>query len=167
MATSAKHRLRSSPLFPILQSRRSSGCGKTTLLKLINRLLTPTSGSIEVDGKDIDDRDPIALRRTMRYVFQGVGLFFPLTEDHPNKPGNRPSVRLGGFSCWFEFDGQPPILVHPVNEEREAEKQVLSCGYRTKGMPDLSTSVLHHAVGSNRAGRRDSAGDYSMITSQD
>jgi osmoprotectant transport system ATP-binding protein len=53
----------------------SSGCGKTTLLKLINRLLDPTSGTIEMDGKDITGLDPIALRRSIGYVFQGIGLF--------------------------------------------------------------------------------------------
>jgi osmoprotectant transport system ATP-binding protein len=53
----------------------SSGCGKTTLLKLINRLLEPTGGAIEMDGKDITGMDPIVLRRRIGYVFQGVGLF--------------------------------------------------------------------------------------------
>jgi osmoprotectant transport system ATP-binding protein len=53
----------------------SSGCGKTTLLKLINRLIDPTSGTIEMDGKDITGLDPIALRRRIGYVFQGIGLF--------------------------------------------------------------------------------------------
>jgi osmoprotectant transport system ATP-binding protein len=53
----------------------SSGCGKTTLLKLINRLIDPTGGTIEVDGKNITGVDPIALRRRIGYVFQGIGLF--------------------------------------------------------------------------------------------
>ena len=53
----------------------SSGCGKTTLLKLINRLLDPTSGTIEMDGKDITGLNPITLRRRIGYVFQGIGLF--------------------------------------------------------------------------------------------
>lgn len=57
----------------------SSGCGKTTLLKLTNRLLDLTSGTIEVDGKDIASQDPIALRRSMGYVFQGIGLFPHMT----------------------------------------------------------------------------------------
>ena len=56
-----------------------SGCGKTTTLKMINRLIDPTSGHIEVDGQDVLAGDPIALRRSIGYVFQGVGLFPHLT----------------------------------------------------------------------------------------
>jgi osmoprotectant transport system ATP-binding protein len=52
-----------------------SGCGKTTTLKTINRLIEPTSGHIEVDGRDVLAVDPIALRRGIGYVFQGIGLF--------------------------------------------------------------------------------------------
>lgn len=59
----------------------SSGCGKTTLLKLINRLLDLTSGTIEVDGKDIARQDPIALRRSIGYVFQEIGLFPHMTVE--------------------------------------------------------------------------------------
>lgn len=59
----------------------SSGCGKTTLLKLMNRLLEPTAGTIKVDGEDIADRDPIALRRRIGYVFQGIGLFPHMTVE--------------------------------------------------------------------------------------
>ena len=59
----------------------SSGCGKTTLLKLTNRLLEPNSGTIEVDGKDIAKQDPISLRRSIGYVFQGIGLFPHMTVE--------------------------------------------------------------------------------------
>ncbi len=52
----------------------SSGCGKTTTLKMINRLVEPTSGTILVDGRDITAGDRIALRRSIGYVFQGIGL---------------------------------------------------------------------------------------------
>lgn len=53
----------------------SSGCGKTTTLKMINRLIEPTGGAIHVDGRDVTKQDPVALRRTIGYVFQGIGLF--------------------------------------------------------------------------------------------
>lgn len=59
----------------------SSGCGKTTLLKLTNRLLEPTAGTIEVDGKDIAGQDPISLRRRIGYVFQEIGLFPHMTVE--------------------------------------------------------------------------------------
>lgn len=52
-----------------------SGCGKTTTLKMINRLVEPTSGKILIDGKDTRSRDVVALRRSIGYVFQGIGLF--------------------------------------------------------------------------------------------
>ena len=51
-----------------------SGCGKTTTLKMINRLLTPTSGKIYINGKDIMKQDVIRLRRSMGYVIQSTGL---------------------------------------------------------------------------------------------
>lgn len=53
----------------------SSGCGKTTTLKMVNRLVMPSSGSICVNGKDIMGYDPVKLRRMFGYVFQGIGLF--------------------------------------------------------------------------------------------
>jgi osmoprotectant transport system ATP-binding protein len=52
-----------------------SGAGKTTILKLINRLLTPDAGQVLVDGKDTRDWDATALRRSVGYVLQDVGLF--------------------------------------------------------------------------------------------
>ncbi|MBD3266746.1 ATP-binding cassette domain-containing protein [bacterium] len=57
----------------------SSGCGKTTTLKMINRLVEPTGGRIEIDGHDNREYDPVHLRRTIGYVFQGLGLFPHLT----------------------------------------------------------------------------------------
>src|SRR5689334_2951651 len=52
-----------------------SGCGKTTTLKLVNRLLVPTGGEVVVEGKNTSEWDPIALRRRIGYVIQEGGLF--------------------------------------------------------------------------------------------
>jgi osmoprotectant transport system ATP-binding protein len=52
-----------------------SGCGKTTTLKLINRLIEPTSGAVLVEGKSTVDWDAISLRRRIGYVLQEAGLF--------------------------------------------------------------------------------------------
>ncbi|TDC52426.1 ATP-binding cassette domain-containing protein [Jiangella ureilytica] len=52
-----------------------SGCGKTTTMKMVNRLVEPTGGRIVVDGTDVTDADPVALRRGIGYVIQNVGLF--------------------------------------------------------------------------------------------
>ncbi|HEX2025184.1 MAG TPA: ABC transporter ATP-binding protein [Actinomycetota bacterium] len=51
-----------------------SGCGKTTTMKMINRLIEPTGGTIEVDGTDVMRHDPVHLRRRMGYVIQSIGL---------------------------------------------------------------------------------------------
>jgi osmoprotectant transport system ATP-binding protein len=56
-----------------------SGSGKTTLLRLINRLDEPSAGTVRVGGDDVAAVDPIALRRRIGYVFQGVGLFPHMT----------------------------------------------------------------------------------------
>ncbi len=53
----------------------SSGSGKTTMLKMINGLLTPTRGIIYVDDKDISKENQTLLRRNIGYVIQGIGLF--------------------------------------------------------------------------------------------
>src|SRR4051794_21656525 len=52
-----------------------SGCGKTTTLKMINRLIEPTEGRIVVNGTDVRSLDAVSLRRGIGYVFQGIGLF--------------------------------------------------------------------------------------------
>ena len=52
-----------------------SGCGKSTTLKMINRLIEPTTGRIWLDGKDVTDVDPVELRRGIGYVIQQIGLF--------------------------------------------------------------------------------------------
>jgi len=52
-----------------------SGCGKTTTMRMINRLIEPSSGSIKVNGRDVMELDPVQLRRGIGYVIQQVGLF--------------------------------------------------------------------------------------------
>ncbi|MPZ62741.1 MAG: betaine/proline/choline family ABC transporter ATP-binding protein [Propionibacteriales bacterium] len=52
-----------------------SGCGKSTTLKMVNRLIEPTTGEIHLDGSDVTHVDPVELRRRIGYVIQQVGLF--------------------------------------------------------------------------------------------
>ncbi|QGU93977.1 betaine/proline/choline family ABC transporter ATP-binding protein [Clostridium bovifaecis] len=56
-----------------------SGCGKTTTLKMLNKLIKPTSGEIYIDGEDISKKDTIELRRNIGYVIQQTGLFPHMT----------------------------------------------------------------------------------------
>lgn len=56
-----------------------SGCGKTTTLKMINRLIDPTEGEVLVEGRSVLEWDPIRLRRGIGYVIQEVGLLPHLT----------------------------------------------------------------------------------------
>lgn len=57
----------------------TSGSGKTTLMKTINRLIQPTAGQVRIDGRDVQEEDPIRLRRRIGYVIQKGGLFPHLT----------------------------------------------------------------------------------------
>ena len=52
----------------------SSGCGKTTLLRMVNRMVEPSSGRVLVDDEDVATRDAVALRRSIGYVMQNAGL---------------------------------------------------------------------------------------------
>ncbi|NIM61051.1 MAG: ATP-binding cassette domain-containing protein [Acidobacteria bacterium] len=76
-----------------------SGCGKTTTMKLVNRLIEPTSGTVRVDGRDVREQDPIALRRGIGYVIQSGGLFPHMTVE-----------RNVGLLC--EVEGWEPESVH-------------------------------------------------------
>ena len=57
----------------------TSGSGKTTTMKMVNRLIEPTSGRISIDGTDVLEQDPIALRRRIGYAIQHIGLFPHMT----------------------------------------------------------------------------------------
>jgi osmoprotectant transport system ATP-binding protein len=52
----------------------SSGCGKTTLLRMVNRMVDPTSGQVLIDDVDVASQDPVTLRRSIGYVMQHAGL---------------------------------------------------------------------------------------------
>jgi osmoprotectant transport system ATP-binding protein len=56
-----------------------SGCGKTTTMRMINRMIEPDAGTIEVAGRDVTHADPIELRRSIGYVIQQIGLFPHMT----------------------------------------------------------------------------------------
>jgi osmoprotectant transport system ATP-binding protein len=56
-----------------------SGCGKTTTMRMVNRLIEPTSGAIHVGGRDVTAADPVELRRHIGYVIQHIGLFPHMT----------------------------------------------------------------------------------------
>lgn len=83
-----------------------SGCGKTTMLRLINGLQKPDSGRVYVEGEDVSNTDLIALRRKIGYVIQNKGLFphmtveknisyVPVISGHKNKEENhRQALRL-------------------------------------------------------------------------
>ena len=53
----------------------TSGCGKTTLMRMVNAMVTPTSGTVFVRGADVAGEDPVRLRRSIGYVLQEGGLF--------------------------------------------------------------------------------------------
>jgi len=53
----------------------TSGCGKTTLMRMVNAMVTPTSGAVFVRGANVADEDPVRLRRSIGYVLQEGGLF--------------------------------------------------------------------------------------------
>lgn len=91
-----------------------SGSGKTTTLKLINRLLTPSSGEIRVDGRPICEWDVIRLRRMIGYVIQEVGLFPHFTIERniglvpkiENWPADRISERVAELLALVGLDPQ-------------------------------------------------------------
>ena len=83
----------------------SSGSGKTTLLRMINRMVDPSSGSIEIDGEDTSRLEPVALRRRIGYVMQNSGLLphlkvidnvatVPVLNRVPKKQAREDALRL-------------------------------------------------------------------------
>ncbi|GLB29100.1 proline/glycine betaine ABC transporter ATP-binding protein [Lacrimispora amygdalina] len=101
-----------------------SGCGKTTLLKMINRLIKPTSGMICIDGRDAAAMDEVTLRRRIGYVIQQTGLFphmtirenielIPRLEKMPLKDledNTKRLMQMVGLDCGEFLDRYPTEL---------------------------------------------------------
>ena len=89
----------------------SSGCGKTTALKMVNGLIEPTSGDILVNGENIRDKDQTALRRNIGYAIQGSGLFPHMTVEQniayvPSLLNRRDRTRTrAAVSKWMQIVG--------------------------------------------------------------
>jgi len=120
----------------VLPSRKTtvlvgtSGSGKTTLLRMINRMVDPTSGTVEIDGADIGTLEPVQLRRSIGYVMQNSGLL----------PTVRSSITSQPFRC---FGGYP---------EKRPGKTLCSCsiplawtGHSPTGIPANSLVVSNSA----------------------
>jgi len=89
----------------------ASGSGKSTLLKMINRLIEPTSGCIEIGSEDVTHREVHQLRRSIGYVFQNIGLF-PHMDIARNiaigsKIGKRPTLPLSEIEELLELVDLP------------------------------------------------------------
>jgi len=106
-----------------------SGSGKTTTLKMINRLLEPTAGSVRIDGADTSTIPPHELRRRIGYVFQQVGLFPHMTVGEnvgitPSLLGwepNRIGERVDELLTLVELD--PLALRHRYPDELSGGQQ--------------------------------------------
>lgn len=108
----------------------TSGCGKTTVLKLINGLLLPNKGEVYIDGKNISNLDQINLRRNIGYVIQGVGLF-----PHMNIAKNISYVLNLTKTNKIEIEERVKKLIKTVGMEEEILKRYpgeLSGGQRQR-----------------------------------
>jgi osmoprotectant transport system ATP-binding protein len=109
----------------------ASGCGKTTTLKMTNRLVAPTSGDILLDGQSVLGQDPVMLRRHIGYVFQGIGLFphYTVGENIAVVP------RLLGWSA-ADIDARVDEMLHliglPPTPFRDRLPAALSGGQRQR-----------------------------------
>ncbi len=108
-----------------------SGCGKTTSLKMINRLIEPTSGRILVDGRSVVDEDAVKLRLGIGYVIQNAGLF-----PHLDVAGNVGVVpRLLGWESGRirrRVDEMLELVGLPPGEYRNRYPHQLSGGQRQR-----------------------------------
>lgn len=107
----------------------SSGCGKTTALKLVNGLLTPDSGEILIDGEDISGMDQVQLRRNIGYAIQGSVLFPHMTVEQniayvPNLLNRRDKTRTReAVDKWMRIVGLDKELLHRYPDELSGGQQ--------------------------------------------
>ncbi len=107
----------------------SSGSGKTTALKMVNRLIEPTSGTILVNGHNVRDADPIQLRRNIGYAIQGSVLFPHMTvEDNisyvPNLLNKRDHERTRkAVRTWMDIVGLSKDLLERYPSELSGGQQ--------------------------------------------
>jgi len=107
-----------------------SGSGKSSLLRLVNRLADPSSGIVRVEGTPTVERDPVILRRSIGYVFQGVGLFPHMTvaenigttprllQWKPDRIENRVRTLLELVRLPQEFAGRMPAQLSGGERQR-------------------------------------------------
>ena len=107
----------------------SSGCGKTTALKMVNRLIDPTSGDVLVNGTNVREVDPIKLRRNIGYAIQGSVLFPHMTVEEnvsyvPNllNKGDRRRTEQA-VSKWMSIVGLPDDLLERYPAELSGGQQ--------------------------------------------
>lgn len=107
----------------------SSGCGKTTALKMVNRLIDPTSGDVLVNGTNVREVDPIKLRRNIGYAIQGSVLFPHMTVEEnvsyvPNllNKGDRRRTEQA-VSKWMSMVGLPDDLLERYPAELSGGQQ--------------------------------------------
>ncbi|WP_130811152.1 ABC transporter ATP-binding protein [Olsenella sp. Marseille-P4559] len=107
----------------------SSGSGKTTALKMVNRLMEPTSGDVLVNGRNVRDVDPIQLRRNIGYAIQGSVLFPHMTvEDNisyvPNLLNKRDHERTHkAVRKWMDIVGLSDDLLERYPSELSGGQQ--------------------------------------------
>lgn len=107
----------------------SSGCGKTTALKMVNGLIQPTSGDIFVDGENIRNKNQTQLRRNIGYAIQGSVLFPHMTVEQnisyvPNLLNRRDKEKTkNAVSKWMEIVGLSEDLKHRYPSELSGGQQ--------------------------------------------
>lgn len=107
----------------------SSGSGKTTILKMVNGLITPTNGKVFVDGKDIQEMDLIKLRRSIGYAIQGSVLFPHMTVEQniayvPNLLNKKDHVKTNlAVAKWMQIVGLDKELKDRYPDELSGGQQ--------------------------------------------